>query len=249
VAFVTTEDACADPRAPTSVAPAGMTDTGRVTLATDRTPEAPPRRRSPVRAVVGILVSALLVSLVLLPVAAAGSVLWHARQDDRTPTDAVVVLGAAQFWGRPSPVLEARLQHALELYEQDVAPRIITVGGKQPADNTTEAQAGKDWLVGNGVSRSRVVAVRTGADTLESLTAVAERMAERGWTSATIVTDPAHEARSLAMARALGIDAHGSPTSSGDGSSLTLDYVVRETAGLLWFWLVQRRDVPQVVGA
>lgn len=220
-----------------------------MTLATDRTPEAPPRRRSRLRAVVGIVVSAILVALVVLPLAAAGSVVWHARQDDRTPTDAVVVLGAAQFWGRPSPVLEARLSHALELYGEDVAPRIITVGGKQPLDNTTEAQAGKDWLVANGVERGRVVAVRTGADTLSSLTAVAERMAERGWTSATIVTDPAHEARSLAIARALGIDAHGSPTASGDGSSLTLDYLARETAGLLWFWLVQRRDVPQIVPA
>ena len=74
-------------------------------------------------------------------------------------------------------------------------------------------------------------------------------MAERGWTSATIVTDPAHEARSLAMARALGIDAHGSPTRRGSGSSLTAEYVARETGGLLDFWLVERRGVEPVVGA
>jgi len=215
-------------------------------VGTQAQPDVRTRRRSPLRAVIALV---LLLAFVVLPLAAATTVVVAARTDDRTPTDAIVVLGAAQFWGDPSPVLENRLQHAADLYADDVAPRIITVGGKQPRDITTEAQAGRDWLVENGIPRTSITPVPTGSDTLTSLTAVAEKMAAKGWTSATIVTDPAHEARSLAMARALGIDAHGSPTSSGDGSSLTLDYVVRETAGLLWFWLVQRRDVPQVVGA
>ena len=77
--------------------------------------------------------------------------------------------------------------------------------------------------------------------------AVARVMSARGWTSATIVTDPAHEARSLAIARRLGIDARGSATSRGDGSVLTVDYAARETAGLLWFWAVQRWSVAPVV--
>jgi uncharacterized SAM-binding protein YcdF (DUF218 family) len=177
-----------------------------------------------------------------------GRVLQAATTDDRTPTDAVVVLGAAQFWGRPSPVLEARLTQARDLLADGVAPRVVTVGGKQSGDITTEAQAGKQWLVDGGVPARSVTAVPTGTDTLSSLTAVAELMARRGWTSATIVTDPAHEARSIAMARALGIDAHGSPSQSGDGSRLTVDYVLREAGGLLWFWLVERRAVDQVVG-
>jgi uncharacterized SAM-binding protein YcdF (DUF218 family) len=221
----------------------------RVTLTTERTADAPQRRRrSPLRRLVGAVVSVVLLALVLVPLAALGLVLVESQRDDTTPTDAIVVLGAAQFWGKPSPVLEARLGHAQSLYADDVAPRIITVGGKQPGDNTTEAQAGKSWLAGNGVPRSSVVAVREGSDTLTSLTAVAELMAEKGWTSATIVTDPAHEARSLAMARALGIEAHGSPTQEGSGTSVTLDYVARETAGLLYFWAFERRDVPQIVG-
>jgi uncharacterized SAM-binding protein YcdF (DUF218 family) len=74
-------------------------------------------------------------------------------------------------------------------------------------------------------------------------------MADHGWTSATIVTDPAHEARSIAMARALGIDAHAAPTQSGAGSGLTLDYVARESAGLAWFWVAERRGVAQVVAS
>lgn len=205
-------------------------------------------RRSRARrsALVGLV--AALLAAVLLPLAAVSQVVLTARQDDRTRTDAVVVMGAAQFWGRPSPVLEARLSHAVQLHRDGVAEHLVTVGGKQPGDITTEADAGAAWLAGRGVPRGDVTALPVGRDTLSSLDAVARLMAERGWTSATIVTDPAHEARSLAMARALGIDAHGSPTRAGAGSSLTLEYVARETGGLLYFWTVERRDVPHVVG-
>jgi uncharacterized SAM-binding protein YcdF (DUF218 family) len=190
----------------------------------------------------------LLLLALLTPLATAGYVVWVSRQDDRTSSDALLVLGAAQYWSRPSPVLAARLEHAQALYADGVAPQVVTVGGKQPGDRTTEAQAGADWLVQRGVPRSAVTALPTGADTLASMQAVAALMHERGWTSLTIVTDPAHEARSVAMARALGIVAHPSPTSSGAGSALTFDYVARETAGLLVFWARDRRHVQQVVG-
>lgn len=197
---------------------------------------------------VGVLVGALIALVVLAPVATAGYVVVVSRQDDRTPTDVIVVLGAAQYWSKPSPVLAARLGHAQVLYDQQVARQIVTVGGNQPGDNTTEAQAGRAWLVNHGVPGKRVTAVATGDDTLNSLTAVAHLMQDRGWTSATLVTDPAHEARSLAIARALGISARSSPTQSGAGSTLTVDYVARETLGLLQFWLVQRPSTTPVVG-
>lgn len=206
------------------------------------------RRRSPVRRALALVLGLLLAVLLLLPVVAAARVLTAARHDDRTPTDVIVVLGAAQFWGRPSPVLEARLTHARALFRDDVAPRLVTVGSKQPGDRTTEAQAGRQWLVDAGVAAKDVWAVPTGHDTVQSLTAVARLMASRGWTSATIVTDPAHLARSLAIATSLGIDAHGSATTAGAGSGLTLDYVARETAGLLYFWLVEHRGVVPLVG-
>ena len=220
-----------------------------MTARTDDVAVAAPARRRPLwrRVLVGVLVAVVTVAL-LLPLAAAVRVVTSARDDDRTPTDVVVVLGAAQFNGRPSPVLEARLAHADELYREGVAPRVVTVGGNQPGDRTTEAAVGADWLVRAGVPRADVTAVPVGHDTLSSLTAVAHLMADEGWTSATLVTDPAHEARSLAMARALGITAHGSPTQVGSGSNLTLEYVVRETEGLLYFWLVERRTITPVVG-
>ena len=208
-----------------------------------------PRRRHPVRRLFGWFVGLLLFALIAIPAAALIDVLMAARNDDRTVTETSIVLGAAQFWGKPSPVLEARLSHAASLYQEQVTPHITTVGGKKSGDKTTEAQAGKDWLVKQGIARRDITAVPTGSDTLSSLQAVAHVMQAKGWTSATVVTDPAHEARSLAMARALGIDAHGSPTQTGDGSALTFDYVVRETGGLLYFWLVERRDVTQIVTA
>jgi uncharacterized SAM-binding protein YcdF (DUF218 family) len=189
------------------------------------------------------LVALLALAAVSLVAAAGFQVVRAASTDDRTPTDVIVVLGAAQFWGTPSPVLESRLAHARTLYDDGVAERIVTVGGKQDGDITTEAQAGRTWLVDEGVPRSSVTAVRTGSDTVTSLAAVADLMAEQGWTSATVVTDPAHVARSVAIAGELGIDAHGSPTTSGDGSALTPEYLARETLGLLQVWLVGQRSI------
>lgn len=206
-------------------------------------PSAPPRRRSQVRRVLAAVLALVVVLAAAVTGFAAYRVVSTARSADTVPTDAIVVLGAAQFWGRPSPVLQARLEHAAELYDAGVADHVITVGGKQPGDNTTEAVAGRDWLVAHGVPASAVVAVPDGHDTLASLEAVADLMAERGWSSATIVTDPAHEARSVAMASALGIDAHAAPTTAGAGSTLTPEYVARETLGLLSFWIFERRNV------
>lgn len=218
-------------------------------MRTDDVPvAASPRRRARLRRALTVALLTALLAVLLLPAVAALRVVIAARQDERTRTDVVVVLGAAQFWGRPSPVLEARLAHADALVEQGVAPYVVTVGGNQPGDRTTEAEAGRDWLVGQGVPAAAVTAVPVGYDTLSSLTAVARVMAGHGWSSATIVTDPAHEARSLTMARELGIDAHGSPTATGAGSALTLEYVARETGGLLFYWLVERRGVVRLVG-
>ncbi len=105
---------------------------------------------------------------------------WTARQDDRRTSDVIVVLGAAQFDGRPSSVFTARLVHARNLWRDDVAPRIVTVGGNQAGDRYTEASSGKKWLAENGVPESRVTAVETGGDTLSSLEAVEKQMQQDG---------------------------------------------------------------------
>ena len=145
-------------------------------------------------------VTAVLLLAFLVFAATAGRVWWFARQDDRRVSDAIVVLGAAQFDGRPSSVFTARLVHARDLWRDDVAPRIITVGGNRAGDRFTEASAAKVWLTQHGVPADQVVAVGTGSDTLTSVDAVEARMQVRGWSTAVVVTDPWHALRTRAMA-------------------------------------------------
>ncbi len=168
---------------------------------------------------------------------------WTARTDDRRPSDAVVVLGASQYDGRPSEVFTARLEHAAALYRAKVAPRVITVGGSAPGDRFTEAAAGRRWLVAHGVPASAVVAVPTGRNTLQSLRAVAVRMDASGWRTAVLVTDPWHSLRSRTIARDSGIDAITSPTRTGPAvrqRSTQLRYIGRETAAYLIYVTTHR---------
>lgn len=170
----------------------------------------------------------------------AGYVWWFARQDARPRSDVLVVLGASQFDGRPSSVFTARLVHARDLWREDVAPRVITVGGKRVGDRFTEAAAGGRWLTDHGVPAPRVVEVAQGTDTLSSLTAVAKRMRRSGWSSAVIVTDPWHALRTRSMARDLGIDAAMSPTRRGPAvrqRGTQIRYIGRETLAYL-YWKV-----------
>ena len=187
----------------------------------------------------------LIGSVILLTVTAlAFASLWvvaSGLHDDRAQTDAIVVLGAAQFDGVPSPVLRNRLQYALALRASGVAPRIVTVGGKRPGDRFTEAGAGRRYLRDKGVPAGSVTAIKTGADTYSSMEAVAAWARSAGVRSFTVVTDRCHEARASAMLRSLGFDVHGAAPASGPGSSITWSYVARETAGLLRFWFVSDR--------
>jgi len=195
--------------------------------------------RLAIKTVVWLLTLALVVFTVT-----AGLVWWTARQDDRRVSDAIVVLGAAQFDGRPSSVFTARLVHARDLWREDVSRRIITVGGNRAGDRYTEASAGKQWLITHGVPAKRVVTVPTGSDTLSSLTAVHERMQKRGWSTAVIVTDPWHALRARSMASDRGIDAAMSPTRQGPAvrqRSTQIRYIGRETLAYL-YWKVFHRS-------
>lgn len=186
----------------------------------------------------GRAVAAVLVLIALVLAVTAGRVWWFARQDDRRRSDAIVVLGAAQFDGQPSSVLTARLVHARDLWRDDVAPRIITVGGNRVGDRFTEASAGKRWLTEHGVPADRVVAVGAGRDTLTSVGAVEDRMQKRGWSTAVVVTDPWHALRTRSMATDQGIDAAMSPTRQGPAvrqRSTQIRYIARETLAYLYY--------------
>jgi len=181
------------------------------------------------------LVTVLVLGVLLVLVGTAASVWWTARQDDRPDSDVIVVLGAAQFDGRPSSVFKARLQHARELYEDGVAPVVVTVGGGRRGDRTTEAEAGAAFLRARDVD---VLAVPEGRNTLQSVQAVEELMQEEGWETAVLVTDPWHSLRSRTMARDSGITAQTSPTRSGPSvrtRGTQVRYIARETLAFLYY--------------
>ncbi|GHD14784.1 hypothetical protein GCM10007147_01200 [Nocardiopsis kunsanensis] len=211
-----------------------------------------PRRHKKRRFRLRWLITLVLVIALAIPPATWGWVWYTARQDDRDRSDAIIVLGASQYNGVPSPVFEARLRQAQSLYQQGVAPMIITVGGKQPADNHTEAAAGRDWLTEVGVPPEQVIALEEGADTLQSIGAVAEVYDQKTWETAIIVSDPWHSLRAKQMAADHGIEAGTSPARSGPAvieRSTQLWYITRETASLWYYWIFKDSSDIQVNAA
>jgi len=180
---------------------------------------------------------AAVVALVVLVVGFTAFRVWQvARQDSRAPADAIVVLGASQFDGRPSSVYRSRLDHAKALYDAHVASVVVTVGANRPGDRFTEAGAGATYLHEHGVGE--VDAVAEGSDTLSSLQAVARLAKEHGWDDVLLVTDPWHSYRARAMAREVGLHARTSPTRTGpvvQGRAREARYIARETAAYLYY--------------
>lgn len=170
----------------------------------------PPRRLG--RRVLHV-VGVVLVALVAYGLFSYWQVWSTGRSDQARPVDAIVVMGAAQYDGRPSPQLAARLDHALELWPEALAPMVIVTGGNQPGDRFTEADASAKYLVDRGVPPEAIVFEREGTTTYESLRNVSDKV---GGTvdSVLIVTDPYHALRSRLIADALGFDAFVSPTPS-----------------------------------
>jgi len=159
---------------------------------------------------------AAMCAVVLLAVAGTGIAVWRAAHTDDARTveraDVIMVLGAAQYNGRPSPVFQGRLQHAELLYDEGRADTILVLGGGAPGDITTEADAGRTWLISEGLPSESVVASPVGRTTLESLQAAAEWMQAQELHSAFLVSDPWHNLRVKRMASDLGIEAYASAT-------------------------------------
>lgn len=139
--------------------------------------------------------------------------IWEqGARDDRRPAGAIVVLGAAQYDGHPSPIYRARLDHAIRLWQEGWAPILVLTGGKQPGDRTTEAAVGRAYAIARGVDPERILFEDEGRTTLESLRAVARLLRANGIGDAIFVSDPTHMLRVLRIARDEGIVAWGSPT-------------------------------------
>lgn len=184
------------------------------------------------RRVVGV-VSAVLVAALAGLAAIAALVLLSARRPEPRPADAIVVLGAAQYNGRPSPVFKARLDHAVHLYRRGLAPVLVLTGGVGKGDTLSEGEVGRRYAAAAGVPDSAMLVDRRSETSAESVGAAARLLRERGLRSALLVSDPFHMLRLEVLARRAGLralraPAPGSPIAAG--TPLHLRYILRETA-------------------
>lgn len=171
-----------------------------------------------------------IVALGCLYVAITFVQVWQtSREDAARPADAIVVLGAAQYDGRPSPVLRARLDAALELYRRGIAPVIVTTGSNQAGDRFTQGFAGFAYLRDAGVPEADLRVVVDGTTTYEELAATANVLiGEAIGTEVVVVSDPYHGLRAVETAREVGLDAVFSPTDL----DASFSQLARETAGV-----------------
>lgn len=144
-------------------------------------------------------------------ISAAAVLIWSSR-DEARPAQAIVVLGAAQYAGKPSPVLRARLDHALDLWNRHLASLLILTGGTGSGDTTSEAAVGRNYAKKHGVPDSAILVENEGRTTSESMRAVAGMLEVRGLQSALLVSDPFHMLRLRILARRFGFTPYTSPT-------------------------------------
>lgn len=170
--------------------------------------------------------------------------IWARGAVDEAPVvgaaDAIVVLGAAQYDGHPSPVFQARLDHAIELWRAGRAARLVMTGGRREGDRTTEAAAARAYAVAAGVPEAAILIEDRGRSTLESLEAVARIAAAEGIGPLLFVSDRSHMLRVMRIARDLGLEAYGSPArrSPSDGTlERRLEATVHELGALAWYGL------------
>jgi uncharacterized SAM-binding protein YcdF (DUF218 family) len=175
----------------------------------------PPRRRSLLGSALRFLF-VYLFSIALLCV--VGWVVWvyvhiesYAYDDQAAPADVICVFGAAEYYGRPSPVLRARLEHALALYEHGIAPVILTLGGSAPGDKYSEGQVGAAFLMANGVPEKAIIAETESRTTKESVRRIVAIARTNGFKRIVVVSDPAHVFRIREIFAAEGMPVMTSP--------------------------------------
>ncbi len=160
----------------------------------------------------------------------------QARREEARPADVILVLGAAEYRGKPSPVLRARLDHALELYERRLAPLVMTTGGAGGDPVFTEGAVGRMYLMSRGVPSERIVVETEGSSTVESTALAGEIMRRMGLRSAIVVSDGYHIFRVKKLLEASGVTVYGSPRHvSSPNSPREWWNCVRQSVGyLLW---------------
>lgn len=155
------------------------------------------------------------------------------KLDFAVKADAIAVLGAAEYAGKPSPVFQARLDHAADLYKKDLAPFLITTGGTHPGEKFSEGEVGKMYLVKKGVPAEKIISDEESLTTRENIERIAEIAREKNFQKIIFVSDPFHMYRALLLAKNFGIEALPSPTRTSPISKnrwLEIKYMLRETA-------------------
>jgi uncharacterized SAM-binding protein YcdF (DUF218 family) len=192
-----------------------------------------------VRALARLVLAGLIAAIAVAGYAAYR--IWdQGNRDERPPTDAIVVMGAAQYDGRPSPVFAARLDHAIDLFREGVARRLIVTGGKREGDRTTEAASARIYAVQHDVPDEAIISEDQSRTTLQSIRGVAALMRDEGFESAIFVSDPSHMLRVLRMASDEGITAYGSPTRSSPlerDAVRRLDAIIHELGALAFYFI------------
>ncbi len=185
---------------------------------------------------VAIVVLAVALPLATYVVALSKEIEARSLIDDAQPSDVIVVLGAAEYNGRPSPVLRARLDHAYDLYERGLAPKLITTGGAGGDPQFTEGEVGRDYLVRQGVPSEDIIVEGEGGSTVHTVVAVSEIMRRMGLKTAIVVSDGYHIFRVRKILEHEGMVVRGSPRPSSPQSGYLERWVyVRQALGyLLW---------------
>jgi uncharacterized SAM-binding protein YcdF (DUF218 family) len=173
-----------------------------------------------------------------------GVIFWE-RRDDAQPSSAIVVLGAAQYVGHPSPVLRARLDHAIDLWRHGMAPKIIFTGGFGDRDTTSEAAVAEHYAIEHGVPPRAIMIENSGRTTSASLEHVASLMDAEPTRNVILVSDPFHMLRLSILARRLGLNPFTSPTRTSPISSNRREawkYTLAESIKVPIAFLLQRRE-------
>jgi len=179
-------------------------------------------------------VAAGLMLAVVVYLAVTFAQVWRAaRSDQARAAEAIVVFGTAQYDGVPSPVLAARLDHAIALYDKQLAPVIVVTGGSQPGDQFTEATASANYLIQRGVPDDDVLREVSGTSSWQSLAAAANFLDDRSINDVLLVSDPFHSLRIRAMAAELGLEGRSSPTRTSPIRGMSeARYMARETVAV-----------------
>ncbi|MGH7656578.1 MAG: YdcF family protein [Gemmatimonadaceae bacterium] len=156
--------------------------------------------------------------LMVLWLASMAAVLVWALEDDARKADAIIVMGAAQYQGKPSPVLRVRLDHALALWQRGLASRLVLTGGIGEGDTISEAEVSRVYVMARGVPDSAILLENDGRTSAQSLRAAVDLLHEQELRTAIVVSDPFHMLRLEILGRRYGIDPYTSPALPGPGA-------------------------------